>query len=146
LIVALPPGSVLAEQEGPIRLQALRGQDLVAYPSQPRPSFADQVLALLKDEGAKRGEVQEVWELQTALGLVAAESGVRIIPAGARVQRSDLTYRVIDHEKATSPIILSYRRGAEGVEFVEHGKHIIRDMYAEKPSWLINSYNRDCAP
>jgi LysR family transcriptional regulator, benzoate and cis,cis-muconate-responsive activator of ben and cat genes len=46
----------------------------------PRPSYADQVLALFRDGGLKPPAVFEIRELQTALGLVAAEVGICLVP------------------------------------------------------------------
>jgi DNA-binding transcriptional LysR family regulator len=141
LVVAIPPGFALAAEATPIKPAQLQGQRLVVYPSEPRPSFADQVLSLLKDHGVQPVEVQEVRELQTALGLVAAETGICLIPAAARAQRSDLHYRLVDDEHATSPIIMSFRP-REDDELIDQVKQLIREMYAEKPAWLDVSYNR----
>jgi DNA-binding transcriptional LysR family regulator len=110
LVVALPPDSPLAAETGPIWLNALQGTRLIVYPKDPRPSFADHVLSLLQDGGIHPGEIHEVRELQSALGLVAAGDGICVVPASARLIRSDLRYRFIDDEHATSPIIMSYRR------------------------------------
>jgi DNA-binding transcriptional LysR family regulator len=141
LVVAIPPSFALAAEDRPIAPAALKGQKLVVYPSEPRPSFADQVLSLLRDHGVRPSEVQEVREMQTALGLVAAETGICLIPASARLQRSDLHYRLVDDEHATSPIIMSYRRN-EDESLIALLKQLIREMYEEKPPWLDTSYNR----
>lgn len=145
LVVALPSDSPLARDSSPVSFEALRDQKLIVYPSAPRPSFADQVLSLLKDHGIIPAELQEVRELQTALGLVAADVGACIIPASAMALRSDVHYRLIDDEKATSPIIMSYRH-TEDAEFIELFKHQIREMYAEKPPWLDAAYNHMHSP
>ncbi|WP_420008040.1 LysR substrate-binding domain-containing protein [Xanthomonas sacchari] len=145
LVAAIPMGHPLAAQDTPLAPAALAGQRLLLYPNHPRPSFADQVLSLLQDHGAHPSELQEVRELQTALGLVAAESGICLIPASARSMRSDLHYRLIDDEHATSPIIMSYRRNDDS-GLVELTKQLIREMYAEHPPWLDVSYNRWNAP
>ena len=91
------------------------------------------------------GQIQEVRELQTALGLVAAEAGICIIPYAARLLRADLHYRLIDHERATSPIILSHRVN-------DHSQHIVLikrllgELYAEPAPWLDNSANGSPEP
>lgn len=145
LVVAIPPAFALAGNDAPLSPAELKGQKLIVYPSDPRPSFADHVLSLLRDHGVRPPEVQEVRELQTALGLVAAETGICLIPASARLQRSDLHYRLVDDERATSPIILSYRHH-EDEALIGLLKRLIREMYAEKPAWLDVSYNRLHAP
>lgn len=130
LAVALPPGSPLASSEQPLAIEDLRGQKLIIYPGTPRPSFADEVLSLLQDHGLRPAEVHEVRELQTALGLVAAEVGLCIIPVSAMALRSDVHYRRIADAKATSPIIMSYRH-SEDDEFVEEVRQLIMSWSIE---------------
>ncbi|WP_246055062.1 LysR family transcriptional regulator [Paracoccus gahaiensis] len=135
LVVALPLDSVLAQDEGPIRLSDIADQRLIVYPKEPRPSYADQVLSLLQVEEIRPRDVLEVREIQTALGLVAADSGICIIPSSARQMRSDVRYRVIDSPHATSPVILSHRAG-DTSRYLDLVRRLIREMYAEKPAWL----------
>lgn len=53
----------------------------------------------------------EARELQVAIGLVAAEEGVAIVPKSVRRARSD-DVRYVDHvEPVSSPIIMSHRIG-----------------------------------
>lgn len=140
LLLAIPPGTPLAAGNGPVAFAALNGTKLIVYPKEPRPSFADQVLTLLHDHGSRPAEVQEVRELQTAMGLVAAEVGVCVIPAAARFLRADLHYRLIDDERATSPIILSHRIN-DGSRHIELIKQLIQEMYVEHPPWLEAAHN-----
>jgi len=135
LVVAIPPGTPLASDTGPLQLAALEGQKLILYPKEPRPSYADQVMTLMQEEGVRPSEVLEVREIQTALGLVAAESGLCIIPASARQMRSDLIYRRIGNPRATSPVILNHRAG-DGSRHLGLVKQLIHDMYADNPGWL----------
>ena len=81
LVVAFPLGHPLLAQAGPLRLEDLADERLIVYPKAPRPSYADQVLALFRDHGLKPAALHEVRELQTALGLVAAEAGICLVPA-----------------------------------------------------------------
>lgn len=134
LVLAVPPSSALATSNGRISLKEIQHQRLIVYPKEPRPSFADHVLGLLHDEGVQLAEIHEVRELQAALGLVAAEMGVCIVPAAARV-RSDLKYRFISDEKATSPIILSHRLNDDSW-YIPAIKELIAEMYAQNPPWL----------
>lgn len=111
LIVAVPLGHRLLSGERPIALRDLADEPLIIYPREPRPSYADQVLSLFRDQGLEPGVVQEVRELQTAIGLVASDVGVCIVPASVRrLERGDVVYRELA-DYATSPIILSHRRG-----------------------------------
>ncbi|HDX2367868.1 TPA: LysR family transcriptional regulator [Escherichia coli] len=139
LVLALPPGSPLTEGDEQFTLKALEGQKLIVYPKELRPSFADHILSLLNDQAIRPSEVHEVREIQTALGLVAAESGICLIPASARL-RNDLHYRLIDDTRATSPIILTHRINDNGW-YIDAVKQVVADMYAEKPAWLDVEHN-----
>lgn len=135
LVLAMPPSAPLASGSGPVALSELASMRLIVYPKEPRPSFADQVMTLLHDHGVRPDDVQEVRELQAAMGLVAAEMGVCIIPAAVRFLRADLSYRLIDDERATSPIILSHRLN-DSSPYIELTKQLIQKMYATNPPWL----------
>ncbi|KGJ13779.1 LysR family transcriptional regulator [Paracoccus sanguinis] len=135
LTVALPRAWPLSDTSAPIPLKALGGQKLIIYPSEPRPSYADFVLTLLREAEVGPIEVQEVREIQTALGLVAAEAGVCIIPMSARQMRSDVVFRPVADPQATSPVILSHRAGDESAT-LDMVREIIDEIYAENPPWL----------
>jgi len=139
LVLAMPPSSPLAAETSRIGLKALQGHKLIVYPKEPRPSFADHVLGLLSDQGIRPAEVHEVREIQTALGLVAAESGLCLIPASARL-RSDLHYRLVDDPRATSPIIFTHRLN-DNAWYIDAIKQLVADMYAENPAWLDVDHN-----
>ncbi len=109
LVAALPAQDALALRGDPISLAELVAGTMIIYPSRPRPSYADQLLGLFRDHGCSPRKIIEVREVQTALGLVAAQSGYAIVPASMlHLQRSDIAYLPI-LEDAVSPIILSQR-------------------------------------
>lgn len=108
LALAIPLGSPLAASNKDVSLKVLNGQTLIIYPKEPRPSFADHILNLLNERAIRPSDIHEVREIQAALGLVAAESGLCLVPSSARL-RNDLHYRLIDDPRATSPIILTHR-------------------------------------
>lgn len=130
LVVATPKETPPAQDTRPISIKDLAGHRLIVYPKEPRPSYADHVLNLLQSEDVRLSEVQEVREIQTALGLVAADAGICIIPASARQMRADLHYRLIAEERATSPVILSHRLGDRS-SYIELIKHLIAEMDGE---------------
>lgn len=140
LVAAIPKGTPLAEHSGALTVAALTGQKLIVYPKEPRPGYADHVLNLVHGHDARPTEVQEVREIQTALGLVAAEAGVCIIPSSARQMRSDVHYRLLEGERTTSPVILYHRIG-DNSHYIELVKDLIREMYAENPPWLSLEHN-----
>lgn len=135
LAVALPMDSPMAHTSVPIAIRELDGQKLLVYPKEPRPGFADEVLNTLHGHGVMVGEVLEVREIQTALGLVAADFGMCVIPSSARQVRQDVAYRLIDSDRATSPVIM-YHRLNDTSKYIELCKHAIKEMYDERPSWL----------
>ena len=131
LIAALPSTHVLASQTGPLRLKDLAGSALVIYPKAPRPSFADQVLALFRARGLKP-LLHEVRELQTAVGLVAAEAGVCIVPASVeRLRRDNVVYRPLNEPGAVSPIIMSSRANDHSPE-IDLILNVVKGMYENK--------------
>ena len=140
LVVAVPQGSPLSMSLTPLPVEALDAQRMIVYPKEPRPSYADQVLSLLHRHNVRPVEVQEVREIQTALGLVAAEAGVCIIPSSARQMRSDVHYRLLEGEGATSPVILNHRVGDTSAH-ISLVKKLIAEMYAENPPWLDREHN-----
>lgn len=134
LVLAVPPDAPLAADTAPVSLQALHGEKLIVYPKEPRPSFADHVLSLLHDQAIRPDTVHEVREIQTALGLVAATSGLCVIPTSARL-RSDVHYRDIAEAQATSPIILTHRVN-DNAWYIEAIKQLLAEMYSDHPSWM----------
>lgn len=131
LVAALPLGHPLLESPGALRLQDLTREPLIVYPKVPRPSYADQVLALFRAQNLAPWAVMEVRELQTALGLVAAQAGIAVVPAGVqRLQRDGVVYRNLDEDGATSPIIFSHRRDDPSEE-IGVMLDLIREIYRE---------------
>jgi DNA-binding transcriptional LysR family regulator len=129
LSAALPSGHSLLAGAGPLRLDDLAAEPLVVYPKSPRPSYADQVLALFRDGGLKPPAIYEVRELQTALGLVAAEVGVCLVPISVEsLRRDNVAYRPLDEEKAVSPVIMSTRKGDRSPE-LDLILKLIREIY-----------------
>lgn len=109
LAVALPRGHALARQDAPLTLKQVAEEPQILYPRAPRPSYADQVISLFRDHGLEPTIAHEARELQIAIGLVAAEEGLAIIPESISRSRShDVVYRDLA-EPATSPIIMSHR-------------------------------------
>ena len=134
-MAALPLGHPLLDRPDPLRLQALEGERLIVYPRDPRPSYADQVLSLFRDRGLKPAALHEVRELQTALGLVAAEAGVCLVPASVeRLRRDNVAYRALDEDGAISPILMSSRKGDTSPEIA-----LVLDLVRE-------NYRRDGIP
>jgi len=132
LTAALPSAHSLVARAEQLRLDDLATEPLVVYPKAPRPSYADQVLTLFRELGLKPPTVYEVRELQTALGLVAAEVGVCLVPVSVEhLRRDNVVYRALDEEKAFSPIIMSTRKGDQSPEITLILK-LIREIYRQE--------------
>ena len=118
LVVALPLHHPLAHDSQPVSLHTLALEPQIVYPRSPRPSYADQVLSLFRDYGHEPHVIHEARELQIAIGLVAAEEGVAIVPESVTRSRShDVTYRDLV-EPAVSPIIMSHRLDDRSTELL----------------------------
>lgn len=110
MIVALPPGHRLAERGGALRLLDVAHEKLLVYPKAPRPSFADQVLAVFSEANLTPDHVTEVRELQIAMGLVAAGQGVSIVPESVQgMHHRNVVYRQLEDKHAFSPVLFSVR-------------------------------------
>jgi DNA-binding transcriptional LysR family regulator len=132
LVAALPSAHPLSMRRGPLRLEDLAAEPLVVYPRAPRPSYADQVLALFRKRDLKPPAVYEVREFQTALGLVAAETGVCLVPASVeRLRRDNVVYRPLEEADAVSPIIMSTRKGDESPD-IALLLRILRQIYRKE--------------
>ncbi|GAY23665.1 aromatic hydrocarbon utilization transcriptional regulator CatR [Sphingobium fuliginis] len=130
LVAAFPIDHPLASGEWPISLRELADEPQIVYPRAPRPSYADQVISLFRDQAIEPRIVHEARELQIAIGLVAAEEGMAIVPESVRRARShDVAFRELA-EPATSPIILSHRPGDRSPELALMTSVVAR-KYAE---------------
>ncbi|GJE04046.1 LysR family transcriptional regulator [Methylobacterium isbiliense] len=111
MIVAVPMTWDASHAPGPLKLHDLADTPLIVYPKGARPNNADRILALFRDHAVRPPVIHEVRELQTALGLVAAEAGICVVPASVeRLRRDGVAYRPLDEEKALIPVIMSYRK------------------------------------
>lgn len=126
LMVALPSSHALAKKGQKLTLRDLIEQPLLVFPKQPRPSFADQILALFYDRGLTPNKVIEVRELQIAIGLVAAGEGLTIVPSSMHAFiRQDVSYLDLDEQRAVSPVIMSIRMGEQSDDL----KALLQNIY-----------------
>lgn len=117
LVAAIAHGHPLAASDQAVSLADLVSETLIVYPNRPRPSYADQVLRIFRDSGLAPTNVHEVHEVQTALGLVAAQGGVTLVPTSVQhIRLDDVVFRAITSDGATSPIILNYRTSDTSAE------------------------------
>jgi DNA-binding transcriptional LysR family regulator len=109
IIAALPAGHPLENSQP--TLTELAKYPLILFPASPRPSLADVMLGLFRRRGIKVNVIQEANELQTALGLVASDLGVTLVPEQvSRLKRDGIAYVPLAEKSITTPIICSRRK------------------------------------
>lgn len=111
LVVAVPIEHPLSkEKRDSLSLIDLTNENLLLYPTAPRPSFIDYVLELFENRNLKANYFMEVRELHIALGLVAAGEGLTIVPKTLEhLRHQEITYIPFEEGILTSPIVMSVR-------------------------------------
>lgn len=111
LVVAVPIEHPLSKEKcKSLSLIDLTNENLLLYPTAPRPSFIDYVLDLFETRNLKANYFIEVRELHIALGLVAAGEGLTIVPKTLEHLRGqEITYIPFEEGILTSPIVMSIR-------------------------------------
>ena len=114
LLVALYPGHPLAADHFPVlRFADLAGDTFISYHDESMGRRSDPVARLMDRENFVPVRKTEIRDVVAALGLVAAEAGICIVPATVQRMRSaDVCYRPLNENGATSSIFLNFPRGA----------------------------------
>lgn len=74
-------------------LAELAEYPLIGYPATPGPNFADIALGLFRVAGLGVNVIQQVNDVQTAIGLVASEMGFALVPEQVyRMRRHDVAF------------------------------------------------------
>jgi DNA-binding transcriptional LysR family regulator len=116
----------------PVSAQDMSEDNLIVYPKNPRPSFADQVLNAFRDRAVEPKKIVEVRDLQIAIGLVAAGEGISVVPLSLQgMKRDDVTYIDLNEKHAVSPIIMSVRAMDKSQE-IQDMLNLIYDIYDEE--------------
>ena len=104
LVAAVPAGHHLADQ-GRIALRDLRDEVFIAPPRGATPLLSDHISALCAAAGFRQTIAHEALQFPTILGLVAANTGIAIVPEAMRVLRlPGLSYLGLTDERATSQL------------------------------------------
>jgi LysR family transcriptional regulator, benzoate and cis,cis-muconate-responsive activator of ben and cat genes len=110
LVLAVPREHTL-RNASTVWLEQVAKEPFILYPSKPRPSFADQVLDLFSRHKLKPKIVLEANEIQTALGLVAANIGVTLVPQSvSRLRLGDVVFLELADSEILSPVIMGFRK------------------------------------
>lgn len=106
LVVALPEDHPLAGQTT-LALTDLAEAGFVVFPRQQVSRLYDVISALCLQAGFRMRVAQEAVQFPTILGLVAAKTGIAVVPEGMRaLQLPGLRYVPLADEAATSTISL----------------------------------------
>ncbi|MDX1656965.1 MAG: LysR family transcriptional regulator [Candidatus Competibacteraceae bacterium] len=109
MLAALPCAHPLAKPRP--SLAELAEWPLIAFPARSGPNFADIVLGLFRRRGLKVNVIQQVNDVQTALGLVASEMGFTLVPEQVcRIKRDGIIYVSLAEEGITSPVLCCRRK------------------------------------
>ena len=121
MVVALPDTHWLADANQSF-LRDLAQETLILYPEKPRPSFADHVLDLFRQDGMEPESRVFTMDVQTAISLVSVEVGCAIVPASVgTAQRQGVRYVPISNPNATTAVSVNTRIDDQSV----HVKHFV---------------------
>jgi DNA-binding transcriptional LysR family regulator len=111
VVVALPVGHPLARRTR-VRLSHLADEDLVLLSRREAPGLRDSIALAVAEAGGTGHVVQEVAEMQTLIGLVAAGLGISFVPESvAAAGRHDVTFLELEGEVPTVELTLVWQRG-----------------------------------
>ena len=110
LMVAVHAQHHLASTEKGLYLSNLVDENLFIFPNHSKPNFSTQIRSLFYEHGLDPSNLVEIREVQLALGLVAADEGICIIPQSARaIQIPNLKFIPLLDNAAVSPVFLAMR-------------------------------------
>ncbi len=111
LVVALHADSPLARRKR-LPLAALEPEPFILYSGSVSTGLRDQILALCLKAGFQPRLAQEVHEMPTIVGLVAAGIGVALVAGSMqRIQVPGVVFRPLAASDATADILLAWKRG-----------------------------------
>lgn len=98
--------------EAVLCVQRLHNEAVILYPRYPRPSLTDLILSVLEKHAVHIRIIQEVNNLQTALGLVAAGVGITFVPASVGTHcRSGIHFLPVNPQVLFSPMTIAWNKG-----------------------------------
>lgn len=114
LVVALPDNHPLTDR-GSLALADLADEGFVVFPRQRVSRLYDLISALCLQSGFRMRVVQEAVQFPTILGLVAARSGIAVVPQAMQaLQLAGLRYMPLTDKTAVSTISLIFSEERSG--------------------------------
>ena len=108
-VVVLPRGHSLVEQQQ-IPLAALAREPFVFFSRHIKTQYVTQVLRLCQQAGFEPRVAQEVYEMQTLVGLVAAGLGVSLVGASTcNLLNQGVVYRPLQESADMAELVLVWR-------------------------------------
>jgi DNA-binding transcriptional LysR family regulator len=109
LLVAMPKDHVLARRRV-LEVKDLVNVPLILFPNNVRPTFADNVVALCRDEGFSPNVAHEVQDVMTCVALVSAGLGLAVVPeSAANLQLPGVRYHLLRSAQAKVDLSCVYR-------------------------------------
>ena len=109
VVVAMPDVHPLA-QRSLVRLSDLVGESLVLLTPAGSPGLRAALASSIAQLGGEERIIQEVAEMQTVIGLVAAGVGISLVPESVRaLVRHGVTYRPLDDNAPAVRLAMAWR-------------------------------------
>jgi DNA-binding transcriptional LysR family regulator len=128
LVVALPQTHRFAARKT-LRFADLAEEPFIVFSRNMPSAYTEYLLRLCAEAGFQPRVVQSVGEMQTALGLVAAEIGITLVPASTQnLKREGVVYRALVKPKPAIDINMQYRQD-ETSPVLSRFLEIVRSLY-----------------
>ncbi|MGD1895877.1 MAG: LysR family transcriptional regulator [Phormidesmis sp.] len=122
MVVALPQGHWLSEQTE-IAIAALAQEPFILIQRSLASELHDKIVSFCQQANFSPNIVQTAQQLQTILGLVAAQLGVAILPAAAqKLQREGVCYRSFAEETPAVELLMIWRQQGGAVSVADSSK------------------------
>jgi DNA-binding transcriptional LysR family regulator len=109
-IIVLPENHEQSDARA-ISLHTLSKEPFILFPRSLAPELYDQIINLCRQARFSPRVVQEAIQMQTIVGLVAAEIGVAIVPRSVQnLQRPGVVYKALNGPAPDTTISLVYRK------------------------------------
>ncbi|MBJ9986073.1 LysR family transcriptional regulator [Acinetobacter sp. S40] len=113
-----------------VHLADIVDERILLYPTTAKPNFSTHVLSIFSEHGLEPTKLNDVREVQLALGLVAAGEGICIVPESTTsIQLYNLSYVPLLDPDAISPIFIAARNMEEST-YLYSMLETIRQIYA----------------
>jgi len=110
LHVGMRPDHPLASKTS-LSFQDLQGERMIVYAEEQKGGFTEQLMTVLRSAGVKPTIVQDVTEVSTLFGLIAAGLGLTVLAESmCALQHAKLTYRPLRGNQALSAMWMGRQR------------------------------------